>query len=453
VKPWLKRWFNPRERVDARTYLQVGTLLVLLKYGTDALLVWAATGRFWRPTGYLNPVVSLRGAELADAPAWLFWALILWSIPFLYIGASMTLRRAVDAGYSPWSAVLFFIPYLNYAVMLALAAIPSDTDQAAPIEAPTIEPVKAADALLAMFAGLAIVLPSVVFGALIYRRYTPGLFLGTPFILGLVTGFLFNRRHLHTHRATLWTVFGALAVAGVALMAFALEGAVCIVMTLPLAFLIALPGAGLGREIAVRGAEDLAKAGALAVLAPLLAVVVPPGRAPLYEVSSAVIVAAPPETVWRHVVSFGPLTERPTGIFRLGIAYPVAATITGAGVGAVRRCEFSTGAFVEPITVWDAPRRLAFDVDSAPAPLRELSPYTGVSAPHVNGYLRSRRGEFRLISLPGGRTRLEGSTWYELDVHPAPYWRWWSDAVITRIHLRVLRHVKSLAEEEQKREP
>ena len=33
-----------------------------------------------------------------------------------------------------------------------------------------------------------------------------------------------------------------------------------------------------------------------------------------------------------------------------------------------------------------------------------------------------RRGEFRLIPLPGGRTRLEGRTWYTLDMAPALVW-------------------------------
>ena len=48
--------------------------------------------------------------------------------------------------------------------------------------------------------------------------------------------------------------------------------------------------------------------------------------------------------------------------FKTGLAYPLRARLVGAGVGAVRHCEFTTGAFVEPITVWDAPHRLAFDV-------------------------------------------------------------------------------------------
>jgi hypothetical protein len=163
-------------------------------------------------------------------------------------------------------------------------------------------------------------------------------------------------------------------------------------------------------------------------------------------VVSTIEVDAPAEIVWRHVVSFSELTEPPRWFFRLGIAYPVRATLEGRGVGAVRLCEFSTGAFVEPITAWEEPRRLAFDVTAQPPPLIELSPYRSVHPPHVDGYFRSRRGEFRLVPLPGQRTRLEGSTWYELDMAPPLYWRLWADAIIRVIHYRVLAHIKRLAE-------
>ena len=64
----------------------------------------------------------------------------------------------------------------------------------------------------------------------------------------------------------------------------------------------------------------------------------------------------------------------------------------------------------------------------------------------IDDFLRSKRGEFRLIPLPGGRTRLEGSTWYELDMGPSVYWKVFADALIHAIHERVLEHIASEAE-------
>jgi hypothetical protein len=168
--------------------------------------------------------------------------------------------------------------------------------------------------------------------------------------------------------------------------------------------------------------------------------------APTYEIVTSVDVAATPDVVWNRVVQFDEIREQPAWYFRAGIAYPVRATITGSGKGAIRRCEFSTGSFVEPITTWDAPSRLAFDVIEEPPPLRELSIYRNVYAPHVNGYFRSTRGEFRLIPAVGGHTRLEGHTWYNVEIYPQGYWRAMSEVLLHRIHLRVLEQVKRESE-------
>jgi hypothetical protein len=167
-----------------------------------------------------------------------------------------------------------------------------------------------------------------------------------------------------------------------------------------------------------------------------------------FVVASEVNIAAPPETVWRHVIGFSRITEQPEWFFRLGIACPEQARISGAGVGATRECIFTTGKFIEPITAWDAPRRLAFDVREQPVPMFELTPYRHIHPPHLDDAFRSTRGEFELVALPNGGTRLIGRTWYTLDIRPHAYWTIWSDWLVHRIHRRVLRHIQRLAEAE-----
>jgi len=78
--------------------------------------------------------------------------------------------------------------------------------------------------------------------------------------------------------------------------------------------------------------------------------------------------------------------------------------------------------------------------------MTELSIYSNVRPRHLDGYLQPVRGEFRLIPLPGGRTRLEGSTWYTLRVFLEGYWSVFGDALIARIHHRVLAHIRNGAE-------
>ena len=53
-----------------------------------------------------------------------------------------------------------------------------------------------------------------------------------------------------------------------------------------------------------------------------------------------------------------------------------------------------------------------------------------------------------MTALPDGRTRLEGTTWYEQSIWPQAYWQPWSDYLIHSIHERVLQHIKAEAEHE-----
>jgi len=45
-----------------------------------------------------------------------------------------------------------------------------------------------------------------------------------------------------------------------------------------------------------------------------------------------------------------------------------------------------------------------------------------------------------------GRTRLEGSTWYTLEIYPQVYWRPIAEWLLTKIHTRVLEQVKGESE-------
>jgi hypothetical protein len=228
---------------------------------------------------------------------------------------------------------------------------------------------------------------------------------------------------------------------------FALEGWLCILMAAPLAFVVAVLGALIGRGVAIRTRHDVGSSALVVAALPLWALLEKTrADAPVHSVVTATIVDAPPERVWPRVVAVSELPPPSQLLFALGVAYPQRARIEGEGVGAVRHCEFSTGAFVEPITVWDEPHRLAFDVVAQPPPMQEWSPYRDLHPPHLDGYFRTTHGEFRLVDLGDGRTRLKGTTWYELDIHPRGYWRLFADALVRRIHERVLEHVERTAE-------
>ena len=285
-------------------------------------------------------------------------------------------------------------------------------------------------------------------GAAVYVAgdYGLPLMFGTPIVMGLATAIV-NHEPKQRTTSVIGNSFLAVGIAFGLLFMLAVEGAICILMAAPIAFALAAIGAIIGKAIVESSYHPRRQMG-LAILAlPIwLGVDALEREQPVYAVTTSIEIAAPIERVWASVIEFPDLPGPDEWYFRAGIACPTGARIDGAGVGAVRRCVFTTGTFVEPITVWDAPTRLVFDVTEQPNPMFELSPYHSIHPPHLDGTLRSLRGEFRLQRLAAGRTRLIGTTWYRLDMRPHHYWLLWSDWLIQAIHRRVLRHVKRTAE-------
>jgi len=446
----LRLWFGFSERVDRRTYVVNGAALLLFKYAVDAGVIWSYTGRLWSPVNYLTSVSLVQERALRGVPSGVLLGLALWTLPFLWIGFGMSVRRAADAGKSAWLALLFFVPVLSYLLMLALSLLPS---AAAPTwRRSALAPVmsdRLRSGLLGVAASLAITIPTVLIGVYFKKSYSAGLFLGTPFTIGYIGAHVFNHRHPRTVGQTIEVVLLALGLAMAAMLFFAAEGAFCLALAFPLVALVGVCGGVFGRAIALWGVEPPSRTGMAALFAPLLVLAEPRATALPREVVTTVEIDAPPAVVWRHVVAFPPLPPAREWLFRVGVASPVGARMEGAGVGATRYCDFTTGSFVEPITAWEENRLLAFDIARQAPPMREWSPYREVNPPHLDGYFRATHGEFRLTPLPGGRTLLEARTAYVVDMFPQRYWTLPAGRIVAAIHGRVLRHIKALAEEEE----
>src|SRR5256884_640501 len=219
-----------------------------------------------------------------------------------------TLRRAADAGRSPWWGLLFFVPVVNYAVMAWLALLPSRAHRGGSTAPPTAVDLRLRAGLLGVAAALAITIPTVLIGVYLRRMYSAGLFLGTPFTIGYISAYVFNARGAQSAYHTMEVALLSVALAGGAMLVFALEGVVCIAMAFPIAALLALPGAILGRAVALGGAGPPARAGLAALLAPVLVLASPRQTAPSHEVVTAVDLHAPPAAGRRPR---GPVSDRP----------------------------------------------------------------------------------------------------------------------------------------------
>ncbi len=446
----LKTLFGFTKTIDRKTYFSWGIFLMILKYAIDFASLYIAQRHFLTPLEFISPLLSERHKLYAPygADMWPLVVTYVVSLTMMWIGLSMTVRRAIDAG-KPWCAFLYFIPYVNLVLMLVLSLLPSVymslDEKNKKLEGAKQSGTKIIIAMCVMALAGTVAVATIVFGA---KTYGSVLFAGTPFIVGAVLGYHLNYRGQISKRQTALAASGTFFICAGLIFIFALEGLVCILMAAPIVLLSGVLGALLGRHFATKYFYPSKLSFVAVIPALLLFSFLEKNISPtlMGEVKSSIIINANVKDVWKNVVVF-PKLQAPTELmFKAGISYPIQARIEGTGVGAIRYCEFNSGAFVEPITVWDENKRLAFDVTFQPRPMTELSLWENVEAPHIDGFFKSKHGEFRLIKLAENKTLLEGSTWYSLDIFPSFYWRLYSEWIVHNIHLRVLNHIKVNAE-------
>jgi hypothetical protein len=301
-----------------------------------------------------------------------------------------------------------------------------------------------------LFTGLTVTVVTVAVGALFFGSYGYTMFVVSPFIIGSTTGYFGNRRQDIGVGNTQRLVVAALLLGGIALLAFALEGILCLIMAWPLVFGIAFVGGLLGRAIALQSQGPPRQALSSLALLPLAFATENGLPATVqFDTQERIQVSASPEKVWKLLLRTD-LSAEPVSLpFRLGIAYPVRGEVLGEGIGAIRQGEFSTGTVVEKITEWVPSRKLAFVMlNQAPA-MRELSPYAQVHAPHVIGYFRTTDTRFDLVARDGGGTEVIELTSHELKLEPVLYWLPLARWVVRMNNTRVLAYLKRQAEKDQ----
>lgn len=470
MKPKISDLWRISGTMDRGLYLFWGILLAALKVNLDRLILRVGgkatesifhpeTLKFYLWQSHLFPPQEHHENFIYDGFG--FWvALSVLSLPFLWAGIALTLRRLRSLGWNPFWALLFFVPVVKFFFFNMLCILKARENQGAP-QSPAgfgrdlmdrmIPKDSRGSAIFAIASSALLSFAAAWMGISVFRNYGFTLFVGLPFATGLLAVMLDGQRVQQTLRRSLLLANAAAFFTGVAFLLFAVEGAICLVMAAPIGLALASLGGLLGysvqRSFATLRESPKLMCSVIAVLPMAFGVesAVPP-ELPLIAVRTSVVVNAPPQKVWNHVVTFSELPPPEDLIFKVGVAYPIRAEIIGTGVGAVRNCIFSTGPFVEPIEVWDEPCLLKFSVTQNPAPMQEWTPYRDVHPAHLEGYLESRQGQFKLEPMEGGRTLLEGTTWYHHHLWPAAYWQVWSDHIIHTIHLRVLNHVKQLSE-------
>ncbi len=276
--------------------------------------------------------------------------------------------------------------------------------------------------------------------------YGIALFVFIPFFIGMCSTIILGYKKEISKAQARSIGFLSLSLISLALLAFAIEGIICMIMAAPFALLLTWLGSLIGFSIVdQRPNHAMSSIMFFLILIPLSTYFSTFSIPDVKPVQSKIIIDADLSVVWKNVIAFPTLEEPQEVLFKAGISYPISSEIVGEGVGSVRYCKFNSGDFVEPITRWEENALLAFDVVEQPVPMRELS-FWDVHSPHLHDYFVSKKGQFKLTQLEDGRVELEGTTWYYHNIKPDFYWRLWSNYIIYKIHHRVLSHIKAVSE-------
>lgn len=223
------------------------------------------------------------------------------------------------------------------------------------------------------------------------------------------------------------------------------EGAICIVLGLPIMLVAGSVGGVVGAWMRRRS---------LLVVVPVLPLAVgavehrfgPPREE--RAVRTEIAVAAPVDVVWANVVNVAEIRpdERPWALYTaIGFPAPLSATLPDTGVGAVREARFAGDVlFIETVTAWDPRRHLAFTVRAQThvIPPSTLDPHVTVGGP----YFDVLTGSYRLEPGDGGGVRLVLTSAYRLSTRVNPYAGLWTDLVMRSIQRNILAVIRARAE-------
>ncbi|MDY7094888.1 MAG: hypothetical protein SX243_18095 [Acidobacteriota bacterium] len=281
---------------------------------------------------------------------------------------------------------------------------------------------------------------------------TLGFLFGVPLAIGVIGVLMLREEKDEGWISWLMVPLGISILTLVVALLLAWEGMICIVIWSPLFVGLAVIS-GLVTGF-VRKAVRSSRSRQLQVMA--VAAVLPFALTPaehlwtppqaLEIVENRIEIAAPAAAVWeqiREVPAIAPEELAPSFVHRIGFPRPIAATLEGEGVGAVRHATFEGGIlFVEEVTEWQPERVLAFSIHPENVPPKTFDRHVAVGGP----YFDVLDGRYELEVLGPQRTLLRLSSTHRLNTRFNGYTRLWTRLFMSRIQDNILQVVAQRSE-------
>lgn len=233
----------------------------------------------------------------------------------------------------------------------------------------------------------------------------------------------------------------------------AMEAWACIVIGLPVFFIMSSIGGALTKVMfdARSGNGTLGAWLGVAAIAPLFLMPIEVQWTPVgttRDVVKTVVIEAPAEQVWASFVAVPPIQpdERPIAWFPwLGLPQPVEARLEQPGETGMRWASYENGMqVIEPTIIWEPARQYRFGVMLDPGGPRTTPLWTALAGEH----LVVDHVEYRIDPVPGatGSVRLTLTGRYTLRTPLDSYAGVWIDFLLGDFERTILHVVKERAE-------
>ena len=244
-----------------------------------------------------------------------------------------------------------------------------------------------------------------------------------------------------------WVVCIAL---GVLLLLLSMEALLCIIIGLPIYFVLSSTGGALMCWMYNR--RERRESGLLGIilLAPLLMSPVEARWQPptvVREIYASRVVDAPAAVIWNEFVTvprIQPEEARFAWFRAAGLPHPVEATLVNPGVDGVRYASYDNGMkVIEPVQVWEEHERYRFGVLLDPESGQRTPLWSDVAGEH----LHVQWVEYRIEPLSAGQVRLHLTSRYALATPINPYAAAWVDFLLSDFQHYILEIVTARAEQ------
>lgn len=276
------------------------------------------------------------------------------------------------------------------------------------------------------------------------------------FLVPFAVGYFVVYYEAGTAKLRLWKALLApwmtVLVMTAAMLLFAWEGIICVMMWLPISLLMSSLG-GICGSATRSWEQSKAQASALTICLLLPFILAPLENQfelpqALRTVKTQITIHASAETIWRNIERVPIITteeHESSWAQRIGFPKPISATLSHEGVGAVRHATFEGNVlFIETITQWEPPRKLAFAIraDTKNIPAVTLDEHVTIGGP----FFDVLEGEYEIEMVDDTTATLHLSSKHRLSTRFNFYAQWWSDFIMADIQNNILKIIKKRCE-------